>query len=119
MKMERAFSTVGRSAHHHAGFHSLYRLTPWLPKTFWRSLTFIGDTGLGLVLVSFFVRRNLAIPWVIFIVVLYGTRLSHGLKALIDIRRPPSVLAAEQFNLVDQGFHHCSFPSGHSLTFSC
>ena len=103
---------------YHVGFHSLNQWTPYLPSDFWQMTTFIGDTSVPLCLTLFFVRRNPALLWVVFIAALYGLFLSHGMKAYFGAMRPPAVLSPEEFNLVGHGYRSRSFPSGHSVTIS-
>lgn len=45
-----------------------------------------------------------------------GGLLTHGLKRLLAMPRPPAVLAPEQFHLIGEALQRGSMPSGHAIT---
>lgn len=100
---------------YHAGFQSLNQFTPLMPSHFWSMLTFLGDTTVALSLMLFFARRNPAILGIILLAAIYGTLISHGMKAGFGQARPAGIFPDDAFNLVGQAFKRNSFPSGHSL----
>ncbi|MDO6563283.1 phosphatase PAP2 family protein [Amphritea sp. 1_MG-2023] len=104
------------SADYHAGFHFFNQLTPLLPSQFWQIATFMGDTTFVLTLALLVARRKPELLWVLFIAAIYGTLVTHGLKMLFDMQRPPVALMSDEYHLVGKALRNGSFPSGHSFT---
>jgi len=99
-----------------AGFHSVNAQAVYLSEDFLQITTFMGDTVVALCLMLFFARRNPSLLFIILLAAVYGTLLTHGMKAYFDMSRPPAVLSSDEFIQIGQAFKRNSFPSGHSST---
>ena len=99
-----------------AGFHTVNSLAAYLSEDFLQITTFMGDTAVALCLMLFFARRNPSLLFIILLAAVYGTLLTHGMKAYFDMLRPPAVLSSDEFIQIGQAFKRNSFPSGHSST---
>ena len=99
-----------------AGFHTINSLARYLSEDFLQITTFMGDTAVALCLMLFFARRNPSLLFIILLAAIYGTLVTHGMKAYFDMLRPPAVLNSDDFVQIGQAFKRASFPSGHSAT---
>jgi membrane-associated phospholipid phosphatase len=103
-------------AGYQAGFLQLNAAATSWPNWLWQDLTMLGDERVAFVLALFFARRYPRVFWTLICAALLGAAYSRGLKPLLDAPRPPSVLAADAFQLIGPDLKHESFPSGHSVT---
>lgn len=104
------------SAGYHAGFQAINGVSYALAERFLHTLTFLGDTCVGLALMLPFARRNPAVLAVVLFAGIYGLLLTHGMKAYFDMPRPAAVLEHGSFFQTGHSLTRHSFPSGHSLS---
>ncbi|MFT5082586.1 MAG: membrane-associated phospholipid phosphatase [Lentisphaeria bacterium] len=101
----------------HTGFFSLqYAGLNFLPTVAWANITFTGDTVVALSIVLVFSYRFPHLALAVFVSAIIGTLCIQSMKHLIDNPRPPSVLAADTFNLIGPALKRNSTPSGHTAT---
>jgi membrane-associated phospholipid phosphatase len=94
----------------------LNRLGPQTSDAFWASLTMVGDGTAALALCLILARRRPDLLWAVVPGALLSTAWSRACKLLLNIPRPPSVLAADAIHIVGPAHHFHSFPSGHATT---
>jgi len=94
----------------------LNRLGPQTSDAFWASLTMLGDGAVAFALCLVLARRRPDLLWAVVPGALLSTGWSRVWKALLDIPRPPGVLAADAIHVVGPVHHFHSFPSGHATT---
>ncbi|MFP4640233.1 MAG: phosphatase PAP2 family protein [Guyparkeria sp.] len=83
---------------------------------FWSGINALADTwlALGLLLPFLLWRPRLAILLLFSAIV--ATLITHSLKPLLDVPRPPGVYEADMFNLIGHSISSEAFPSGHTVT---
>ena len=94
----------------------LNRLGSQTSDAFWASLTMIGDGTMALALCLVLARRRPDLLRAVVPGALLSTAWSRACKMLLDIPRPPAVLAADAIHIVGPAHHFHSFPSGHATT---
>lgn len=96
-------------------FHAFNNLGPPAPAI-WSGFSSLADTylALGLLLPVLLWRPKLAA--LLLLSAILATVMTHTLKPLLDIPRPPAVLPLDTFHLIGHRLDHGSFPSGHSVT---
>ncbi|OYV25009.1 MAG: hypothetical protein B7Z82_08985 [Halothiobacillus sp. 20-54-6] len=79
-------------------------------------MTSLADTylALGLFLPVLLLRPRLAALLLVSAVI--ATLITHTIKPILDVPRPPAVLAADMMHLIGHRLDHGSFPSGHAVT---
>jgi membrane-associated phospholipid phosphatase len=93
---------------HKAGWH--------ISPVFWQLLTFCGGTLPVLALLLLLVRRYPQLLWNAVLAGMLAMAWSHGLKAWMNISRPPAVLGPDLLHVIGPRLKHGSFPSGHATT---
>lgn len=93
---------------HQAG----WRVSPVL----WQLVTFLGGTLTALALLLLAARGHAQLVWSAVLAGLFSLAWSHGLKAWLDVPRPPAVLGPEVLHVIGPRLKHGSFPSGHATT---
>jgi undecaprenyl-diphosphatase len=96
-------------------FHAFNNLGPLAPR-FWSGMTSLADTylALGLFLPVLLLRPRLAV--LLLVAAIIATLITHTIKPILDVPRPPAVLAADMMHLIGHRLDHGSFPSGHAVT---
>jgi len=96
-------------------FHWFNNLGPLSPP-FWSGMTAMADTylALGLLLPVILLRPRVAA--MLLVAALIATAITHSIKPILDIMRPPAVLPADSMHLIGHKLTDKSFPSGHSVT---
>ncbi len=96
-------------------FHAFNNLGPLAPS-FWSGMTSLADTylALGLFLPVLLLRPRLAA--LLLVAAIIATIITHTIKPILDVPRPPAVLAADMMHLIGHRLDHGSFPSGHAVT---
>ena len=97
-------------------FLSINTVSEYTGPGLWACLTILGDGYVTAVLLLLFINRKSEIVWSFIIATAIYMIILHSVKEGLDIRRPPGVLAPEQFNLIGPGYTHHAFPSGHTTT---
>lgn len=82
--------------------------------TLWLHLTMLGDGAVALALVLPWIRRAPRCFWAALYAAVIAGLWTQVTKQLIDVPRPPSVLAAGAFFQSGPVYRHLSFPSGHA-----
>jgi membrane-associated phospholipid phosphatase len=82
--------------------------------TFWQQFTMLGDGAVALALVLPCIRRAPRCFWAALAAAVIAGLWTQVTKQMIDVPRPPSVLAAGAFFQSGPSYHHVSFPSGHA-----
>lgn len=85
-------------------------------EAFWSGITLYADTWLTLALILPVVLLKPRIAPLLFYAALLATLMTHSLKPLLDMPRPPAVLDSEQFHLIGSSISSKSFPSGHTVS---
>jgi membrane-associated phospholipid phosphatase len=80
----------------------------------WAHLTVLGDTLVALTLLLAFAGRRPWILWSGVFAALLATLWVHGLKDVLDMPRPASVLPPELVHVIGPVLKKGSFPSGHA-----
>ncbi|WP_407275002.1 phosphatase PAP2 family protein [Halothiobacillus sp. DCM-1] len=98
-----------------AVFHYFNELSVISP-VFWSGMTSLADTylALGLLVPVLLWRPRLAA--LLLLAALIATLITHTIKPILDVPRPPAVLPMDSFHLIGHRLDHGSFPSGHSVT---
>src|SRR2546430_12012119 len=81
---------------------------------FWIGLTTLGDGLVVCVLLLPFVRRKPELVWSMVLSLLLLALYVKGIKSLISVPRPLSVLSAADFHVIGAPYRFNSFPSGHA-----
>ena len=96
-----------------AVFVALNALGPASGDWLWANITVLGDTVVAFALCLPLWRRRPEALWAFLFVALLGTAWADGLKALIDIDRPPGVLG-DAVHVIGPAHKYHTFPSGHA-----
>ncbi len=96
-------------------FHAFNNLGPLAPG-FWSGMTALADTYLALGLLLPFMLWRPRLGALLLLSALVATAITHSIKPILDIPRPPAVLAADAMHLIGHRLDHGSFPSGHAVT---
>jgi membrane-associated phospholipid phosphatase len=96
-------------------FLAVNQLGPLTTDALWAQITVLGDTLVALALGLTLWRRRPDLIWALAIASLLATAWVHGLKPVVQERRPPAVLG-EQVHVIGPAHRRQSFPSGHSTT---
>ena len=80
----------------------------------WLHLTMLGDGAVALCLVVPAIRRMPHCFWAMLAAALFVGCWTQVTKLLVEVPRPPTVLAADAFFQAGPAFRHASFPSGHA-----
>jgi membrane-associated phospholipid phosphatase len=83
---------------------------------FWLNLTMLGDGAVALALVLPCIRRAPHCFWAALAAGVFAGLWTQVTKQFIDVPRPLSVLAADQFWHAGPAYRRVSFPSGHAAT---
>jgi membrane-associated phospholipid phosphatase len=81
---------------------------------FWLHLTMLGDGAVALALVLPCIRRAPHCFWAALAAAVFAAIWTQLTKQFIDVPRPLSVFAPEQFYQAGPAYRHVSFPSGHA-----
>jgi len=85
-----------------------------LGPLFWLHLTMLGDGAVALALVLPCIRRLPHCFWAALLAAVFAALWTQLTKQFIDMPRPLSVLAPQQFYQDGPAYRHVSFPSGHA-----
>lgn len=94
-------------------FLALNRLGPATSDWLWANITVLGDTVVAFALCLPLWRRRPEALWAFVFLALLGTAWSDGLKALVDVDRPPAVLG-EAVHVIGPAHRAHAMPSGHA-----
>ena len=97
-------------------FLLLNRLGAETSDALWANLTILGDGTVALALCLVLARRRADLLWAVVPASLLATAWTRACKYLVDIPRPPTVLATDAIHVVGPAYHFHSFPSGHATT---
>ena len=98
-----------------AVFHWFNDLGPYAPH-FWSGMTAMADTYLALGLLLPVVLLRPRIAGLLLLAALIATAVTHSIKPMLDVLRPPAVLPPDSMHLIGHRLTHKSFPSGHAVT---
>lgn len=96
-------------------FHGFNNLGPLAPS-FWSGMTAMADTYLALGLLLPVILWRPRVAAMLLVAALIATAITHSIKPLLDVLRPPAVLPADSMYLIGHKLSHKSFPSGHATT---
>jgi membrane-associated phospholipid phosphatase len=96
-----------------AVFLALNTLGPATSDWLWANITVLGDTVVAFALCLPLWRRRPEALWAFVFLALLGTAWSDGLKALIDVDRPPAVLG-DAVHVIGPAHKAHAMPSGHA-----
>ncbi|MFO7581017.1 phosphatase PAP2 family protein [Guyparkeria sp.] len=83
---------------------------------FWAGINALADTWLTLGLLLPFVLWRPRLAILMLFAAIVATLITHSLKPLLDVARPPGVYEPEMFNLIGHSISSKAFPSGHTVT---
>jgi membrane-associated phospholipid phosphatase len=109
-----AFAGIWALDANRALFSLLNSLGPATSDSLWANITVLGDTVVAFALCLPLWRRRPDLLWAFLFVALLGTLWVHGFKPLVDVARPPAVLA--DVHVIGPSYMAGSFPSGHATT---
>jgi membrane-associated phospholipid phosphatase len=109
-----AFAGIWAFDANRALFAMLNGLGPATSDALWANITVLGDTVVAFALCLPLWRRRPDLLWAFLFVALLGTLWVHGFKPLVDVARPPAVLA--DVHIIGPSYMAGSFPSGHATT---
>jgi membrane-associated phospholipid phosphatase len=109
-----AFAAIWLLDANRALFAALNALGPATSDWLWANVTVLGDTVVAFALCLPLWRRRPDLLWAFLFVALLGTLWVHGFKPLVDVARPPAVLA--DVHIIGPAYKAGSFPSGHATT---
>lgn len=107
---------LANSPANHSMFLFLNQAVSVLPDGFWAHITAFADTLFALVIGTVLFHKHPSLLRAILIAAIIATIITHTLKPLLAVARPPALLAPDSFNLIGVAWHGASFPSGHSVT---
>jgi membrane-associated phospholipid phosphatase len=81
---------------------------------FWTVLTFFADGLVSFIILLPWIKRKPQIIWAVLLAAIMFTLIGQGIKRIIDVPRPPQVLAQESFHLIGPDWGQHAFPSGHA-----
>jgi len=96
-----------------AVFLALNTLGPATSDWLWANITVLGDTVVAFALCLPLWRRRPEALWAFVFLALLGSAWSDGLKALIDVDRPPAVLG-DAVHVIGPAHKAHAMPSGHA-----
>lgn len=105
---------VVASGANRAAFLALNHAGQALGPLFWLHLTMLGDGAVALALVLPCIRRAPHCFWAALAAAVFAGLWTQLTKQVIDMPRPLSVLAPDQFFQAGPAYRHVSFPSGHA-----
>ncbi|HID39782.1 MAG TPA: phosphatase PAP2 family protein, partial [Calditrichaeota bacterium] len=82
----------------------------------WANITILGDTLVAALLVLPWFKKRSDIIWTLLFAGLAALLISHGLKAFLQVPRPPAALDRNIFHIIGPALTQKSFPSGHTTT---
>ncbi|MDG4867525.1 phosphatase PAP2 family protein [Guyparkeria sp. 1SP6A2] len=97
---------------HH--FNALGGIEATVP--FWAGINALADTWLALGLLLPFVLWKPRLAILLLFAAVIATLITHSLKPLLDIARPPAIYEPGAFHLIGHALHSKAFPSGHTVT---
>ncbi|MCP4725089.1 MAG: phosphatase PAP2 family protein [bacterium] len=83
---------------------------------FWANINILGDAFFAVVIQLLWIRRRPDIVWTSVFASFPAFLISHGIKDLLSIPRPPGVLSTEIIHVIGPVFTQNAFPSGHATT---
>jgi membrane-associated phospholipid phosphatase len=93
---------------HQAGWHVF--------PVCWGLITFFGGALTAFSLLLPLARRYPQILWSALLAGVIAIAWSHGLKAWLNVPRPPAVFGSDLLHVIGPRLKHGSFPSGHATT---
>ena len=105
---------IGATASNQSIFVLINRIGPATSDPLWANITVLGDTLVALALCLPLWRRRPDLVWALAFVVILATLWVQGLKHLVDVPRPPAVLA--ELHVIGPAYKAGAFPSGHATT---
>ena len=108
--------TIQKSGTNQWLFLKLNSVASYSGTFLWANVTILGDTLVLLVLALPWIRRHPDLIWPFVCAGVMAFLLSHGLKQLVPLPRPPNLLEPGSFFLTGPAYQHQSFPSGHATS---
>jgi membrane-associated phospholipid phosphatase len=102
------------SQSNHSLFYSINSLSQYTGDIFWAVLTFFSDGLVSFIILLPWIRKKPKIIWAVLLAAILFTLLGQGLKRIVDVPRPPQVLAPDSFHLIGPDWGQHAFPSGHA-----
>jgi len=85
-------------------------------RPFWAGINALADTWLTLGLLLPFVLWHPRLAILLLFTAIIATAVTHSLKPLLDVPRPPGLFDPGAFNLIGHSLTSEAFPSGHTVT---
>jgi len=97
-------------------FRIINQVSLYTGPVLWANITILGDTLIALVIILPFIYKKPNVFWPILFAGIIALLVSHGIKNLLAVPRPPAVLDAQSFEIIGPVYRQRSFPSGHATT---
>lgn len=95
-------------------FFTINRLSQYTGDMFWAVLTIFSDGLVSFIILVPWIRRKPRLIWAVFLAAVMFTLIGQGIKRIVDVPRPPQVLAPDAFHLIGPDWGQHAFPSGHA-----
>jgi len=97
-------------------FLYINNMANWPSPIIWSNFTVLGNTLIALVLFLPWIRKRNDLLWAIFFAAIVSIIISHGLKHVLAMPRPPAILGQDVITVIGPVYKRNSFPSGHATT---
>ena len=98
----------------HSLFFTINSLSQYTGDLVWAVLTFFSDGLVSFIILLPWIRKKPKLIWAVLIAAIIFTLIGQGIKRIVDVPRPPQVLAPEAFRLIGPDWGQHAFPSGHA-----
>ncbi len=95
-------------------FFTINRLSQYTGDMFWAVLTIFSDGLVSFIILVPWIRRKPRLIWAVFLAAVMFTLIGQGIKRIVDVPRPPQLLAPDAFHLIGPDWGQHAFPSGHA-----
>jgi membrane-associated phospholipid phosphatase len=97
-------------------FRYINQISLYTGPIVWANVTILGDTLIALVIILPFIYKKPNVFWPILFAGIIALLVSHGIKNLLVVPRPPAIMDPQSFEIIGPAYRQRSFPSGHATT---
>jgi membrane-associated phospholipid phosphatase len=95
-------------------FFTINSLSRYTGDMFWAVLTFFSDGLVSFIIILPWIRKKPRLIWAVLLAAIMFTLFGQIIKRIVDVARPPQVLAPDAFHLIGPDWGQHAFPSGHA-----
>lgn len=95
-------------------FFTINSLSQYTGDMFWAVLTLFSDGLVSFIILLPWIQRKPRLIWAVLLAAIMFTLIGQGMKRIVDVPRPPQVLAPDTFHLIGPDWGQHAFPSGHA-----